>query len=294
MYILLNILILLIRLFLYIHINYYLTTSNYLEIYEIDFKSKEKFEELCNLKQPLLIKNFIFNEDELLENFKLENIVSNYGNFDIKLYNKENNSIPIFLDFLKASTVFKNDNSSNYISENNHDFLTESSLIKHLQNIDILLRPYGISKINYDIIMGSANSYTNFKYSLNPRNFLYALNGELDITLTIPNNKKYLHIEKDYINNEFYSKIDIHNVTDNFLKDYSKIKFMKIILNKGDLLYIPSYWFYSIKFSSYDSMLLSFKYDTYMSTVSVLPEIIQSYLQNNNIKNNFLKLYNIV
>ena len=165
MYILLNILILLIILFLYIHINYYLTTSNYLEIYEIDFKSKEKFEELCNLKQPLLIKNFIFNEDELLENFKLENIVSNYGNFDIKLYNKENNSIPIFLDFLKASTVFKNDNSSNYISENNNDFLIESSLIKNLQNIDILLRPYGISKINYDIIMGSANSYTNFNIS---------------------------------------------------------------------------------------------------------------------------------
>ena len=55
---------------------------------------------------------------------------------------------------------------------------------------------------------------------------------------------------------------------------YNTLKFMKIILNKGDLLYIPSYWFYSIKFSSYDSMLLSFKYDTYMSTVSVLPEII--------------------
>ena len=179
------------------------------------------------------------------------------------------------------------------MTESEHEQTCET---KHFPcfNCMKLIVSSGISKINYDIIMGSANSYTNFKYSLNPRNFLYALNGELDITLTIPNNKKYLHIEKDYINNEFYSKIDIHNVTDNFLKDYSKIKFMKIILNKGDLLYIPSYWFYSIKFSSYDSMLLSFKYDTYMSTVSVLPEIIQSYLQNNNIKNNFLKIYNIV
>ena len=294
MYIILNILILLIILFLYIHINYYLTTSNYLEVYEIEFKSKENFEELCNLKQPLLLKNYIFNDHKLLDNFILENIISNYGNFDIKLYNKENNSIPIYIELSKANEVFNKDSSTNYLSENNSEFLIESSLIKILSNIDIILRPYSVSNIDYDIIFGSLNSYTSFKYNLNPRNFLYVLNGSVDIMLTIPNNKKYLHIEKDYLNNEFYSNIDIYNVTNDFMKDYNKIKFMKIILNKGDLLYIPSYWFYSIKFTQKNSYLISFKYNTYMGLTSILPELIQSYLQNNNIKNNFLKLYNIV
>ena len=53
MYILANILILLITIFLYINIYFNLNTSDYLEIYEIDNISKEKFEELCNIKQPL-------------------------------------------------------------------------------------------------------------------------------------------------------------------------------------------------------------------------------------------------
>lgn len=293
MYILLNILIFLIVLFLYIHINFYLTTSNYLEIYEVEFQSKEKFEELCNLKQPLLIKNFIFDDDYLLNNFNLTNINSNYGNFDIKLYTKENSSIPIYLDLNKGLELFKNDNSSNYLSENNQDFLTETSLIKNLSTIDYLLRPYGISTIDYDIILGSINSYTSFKYTLKPRNFLYVIDGIADITLTIPDNKKYLHIEKDYNNNEFYSTIDIYNVTDNFIKDYNKIKFMRLVLNKGDLLYIPSYWFYSIRLTTNETNIINFKYETYTSVVSILPTIIQSYLQNKNIKNNFLKLYNI-
>ena len=258
MYIL-NILIFLIVLFLYIHVNFYLTTSNYLEIYEVEFQSKENFEELCNLKQPLLIKNFRFDDEYLFKNLNLNNINSNYGNFDIKLYTKENNNIHINIDFNKALEIFKNDISSNYISENNHDFLVESSLIKNLSTIDNLLRPYGVSSIEYDMIIGSTNSYTSFKYTLNPRNFLYVIDGTIDITLTIPDNKKYLQIEKDYNNNEFYSTIDIYNVTENFIKDYNKIKFMKIILNKGDLLYIPSYWFYSLKLMTPQSNVINFK-----------------------------------
>ena len=294
MYILLNILILVIILFLYIHINFYLTTSNYLEIYEIEFLSKENFEELCNIKQPLLIKKFVFNDDHLINSFNINNINTNYGNFDVKLYNKENNNIPIFIEFNKLNNIFNSDTSGNYFSEYNNDFLIESSLTKIFSMIDNSLRPYGLINTSYDIIFGSINSYNNFKYTLNARNYLYVLDGEIEITLTIPNNKKYLNIEKDCINNEFYSNDDIYNETGNFLKDYNKIKFMKVKLSKGDLLYIPSYWFYSIKFLLKDSIILNFKYNTYMSLLSILPETIQSYLQNNNIKNNFLKQYNSI
>ena len=115
MYILLNILIFLIILFLYIHINFHLTTSNYLEIYEIKFLSKENFEELCNLKQPLLIKDLIFDNDNTIDDFYIDNIVNNYGNFDINLYNKENNKIPIYLELNKATNIW---GAYRYNSEN--------------------------------------------------------------------------------------------------------------------------------------------------------------------------------
>ena len=38
----------------YIHIIYHLKTSNALEVYVIDDCSKEKFEEICNLRQPFV------------------------------------------------------------------------------------------------------------------------------------------------------------------------------------------------------------------------------------------------
>ena len=52
-----NLFILLTVLFLYIHINHNIKASNYLEIYEIDSPSKDYLEDICNKKQPTMIKN---------------------------------------------------------------------------------------------------------------------------------------------------------------------------------------------------------------------------------------------
>ena len=83
MEILINLLVLSITLFLYIHIYSQIKTSNYLEVYEIENISKDKFEELCDLKQPLLINNIGLME------FDIPYIQSNYGSFDLKICNKD-------------------------------------------------------------------------------------------------------------------------------------------------------------------------------------------------------------
>ena len=41
-------------LFMYLHIIYHLKTSNDLEIYTIDSPSKDKLEEICNIRQPVV------------------------------------------------------------------------------------------------------------------------------------------------------------------------------------------------------------------------------------------------
>ena len=41
-------------LFIYLHIHFHLKTSNDLEVYEIDQPSKDKLEEVCDLRQPVL------------------------------------------------------------------------------------------------------------------------------------------------------------------------------------------------------------------------------------------------
>ena len=54
MNIVLSIIIFSIVLFIYLHIYFQLKKSSDLEIYEIDKPSKEKLEEICDLRQPLM------------------------------------------------------------------------------------------------------------------------------------------------------------------------------------------------------------------------------------------------
>ena len=94
MYILLDIIIFAIVLFFYIHIFYHIKTSNYLEIYEIDYVSKEKFEELCDLKQPILLTNYDTNNQ-----INIDLLLQNYSSFDIKII-KNNYDIELPLNLL--------------------------------------------------------------------------------------------------------------------------------------------------------------------------------------------------
>ena len=51
---LLSVLIFCIVLFIYLHITFHLKISDDLEVYTIENVSKDRLEEICNLKQPVL------------------------------------------------------------------------------------------------------------------------------------------------------------------------------------------------------------------------------------------------
>ena len=63
------------------------------------------------------------------------------------------------------------------------------------------------------------------------------------------------------------------------MRSISKVS---ITLKKGQLLFIPAYWWYSIQFNN--SVVLAFKYKTYMNQLTILPEYIKSLMQRQNIK----------
>ena len=74
-------------LFLYLHIQYHLKTSSDLEIYTIEQPSKEKLEEICDLRQPVIVD---YRVDNIIESCNLSMLDDNYGAFDIKLRNVKN------------------------------------------------------------------------------------------------------------------------------------------------------------------------------------------------------------
>lgn len=291
MNIILIVLIFCLVLFFYLHIYFHLKTSNDLEVYEIDQPSKDKLEEICDLRQPVLFK--YYNEG-LLQACSRENILDVYGAFDIKIRNvktlpTDDSELYIPLPFSSALTAVKDDKESKYLIENNGDFLEETGLIKTYRYNDIFLRPYMVSNCSYDFMMGSTGLQTPFRYELNYRNYILVTQGAIRLKLASPKSAKYLYEIKDYENLEFRSLIDPWNVQKQYKADFNKIKCLEINVVKGQIVYLPAFWWYSIEFQDEATSICSFKYKTYMNNVAILPQLCMRFLQSQNVKRNTIK-----
>jgi hypothetical protein len=267
-----------------------LKTSNDLEIYEIDDVSKDKLEEICDLRQPVL---FDYNNEKIIETTNSKFILENYPAFEIKIrnINETNTNSELYVNLpLHASTkLFNEDRNANYFSENNSDFLNETGVIKNFKYNDEYLRPYMVSNLNYDILLGSNGTYTPFRYDINYRNYFLCTKGSFQIKMAPPQSMKYLYPEYDYENFEFRSPINPWKVQTKYAADFEKMKCLEVPLTKGKMIYIPAYWWYSIKFTSENSSISCFRYRTYINNLAISPYISMHMLQIQNIKRDVAK-----
>jgi hypothetical protein len=291
MKVIISIFIFCIILFLYLHIFFHIKTSDDLEVYEIDRPSKEKLEEICDLRQPVV---FDFEADQLNTKCSLQQVIKDYGAFDIKMRNvKEEQSdnelyIPILLQ--TANEAFLKDQEKKYLSERNSDFLEETGLVKYYRYNDSFLRPHMVSSCDYDFMVASKDLTTPLRYELSYRNYFLVTQGEVIIKLIPPKATKYLYPIKDYENFEFNSPINPWDVQKQYQSDYDKVKSLEVKLTKGNIIYIPAYWWYSINFLSSETSICNLKYKTYMNTIAILPQLIMKFLQQQNIKRNIVKI----
>jgi hypothetical protein len=277
-------------LFLYLHIYFHHKVSNDLEVYTIEQPSKEKLEEICDFRQPVI---FDFENAQLKENCNLATLEDVYGAFDIKIRNVEDDdddTKEMYLPFLlkEAVHLFQNDDKKVYISENNSDFLNETGTIKIFKHNDAFLRPHMVSRCIYDIWSGSVGCQTPLRHNLNYRNYIYITNGSAKLKLIPPCASRYLDIIKDYDNFEYRSPVNPWHVQEKYKASFGKIKVLDLNITPGQIIFIPAYWWYSIEYTEL-SCICSFQYRTYMNTLAILPEIILSLLQKQNIKRDVVK-----
>ena len=270
-------------LFIYLHINFHLKTSDDFELFELTDLTKDKLEEICDLKQPLKFQFNVENFNDLL----FENLSKKYNSFDINLRNKKNNDkkseIYLSIKYSDGIEVLTHDKDENYFSEKNSEFLNETSLIKTIKMNDSFFRPSMLMNYYYDLIMGSNNTTTFLKYNLDYRNFFIIIEGNVEVKLTPPKSIKYLNVENDYDNFEFSSILNPWDIQDKLKNDFNKIKFMDVNLSKGSVLFIPCYWWYTFKLNK-DAKILHLKYSTFMNNLAILPHHIKNFFQKQNIK----------
>ena len=286
-------------LFIYLHIQFHLKTSSDLEMYEIDESSKEKLEEICDIRQPVL---FDFDNEKIINTTNKTYITSNYNAFEVKIRNTNNNEsknndanteLYVPLPLHAATKLFDEDKNSIYFSENNADFLEETGVIKHLKYNDEFLRPYMVSNCNYDIILGSANMCTPFRYEINYRNYFLLTQGSAQIKMAPPYSTKYLYPNYDYENFEFRSPVNPWSPQPKYVADFDKLKCLEFTLVAGKTLFIPAYWWYSIKLNDSNTSISCFRYRTYMNNAAITPYIALYALQIQNVKRNTTKKVNI-
>ena len=264
--------------------HFHLNTSDDLEVYTIENVSKDRLEEICNLKQPVL---FDYNNGNLLNTVNIGRMEEMYGAFDVNfrnITNKDEKSeiyLPILLS--EVLKLFQNKLNNKIIIENNGDFLKETGLLKIFRYNDSFLRPPFVSLCKYDFMSGSEESYTPLRYNISHRNFYLVTSGQIKLKLIPPHNGKYLQKENDYDIFEFGSPVDPWNVQDVYKPEFDKVKVLDLELKKGQIIHIPPYWWYSIKYEKVSSICV-FKYRTYMSTISILPNLLMGLLQQQNIK----------
>lgn len=285
MRVILNLLIFCLVLFIYLHVYYHIKTSDDLEVYEIEQPSKDKLEEICDLRQPVI---FDYPNERLLQSCKRNVIQDTYGAFDIKIRNvgkdvDDEEELYIPLTYTSALSAINEDKDGKYVVENNNDFLEETGMIKTFRYNDAFIRPYMVSNCIYDLTMASSNTKTPFRYNVNYRNYFLVTEGSVKIKLAPPKSARYLYPQNDYENFEFRSPVNPWNVQQQYKPDFDKIKCLEVNLSEGQMIYIPAYWWYSIDYTP-STTVCTFKYRTYMNVVAIMPKLIMRLLQSQNVK----------
>ena len=234
---------------IYLHILSELKKSNNLEIYESDYKSYIEFQETCLLKKP-----FITNFDK----FEFNNSIAPIQEFKIKDCLDKNKAV--YLPYSNIDTLLKNDSKSHYYSENNYEFSNEN---ENFYKFNPYLKPRFNTFSTFDYLFGSKNAFTNTKYHISSFMFLYVEEGSISIKMIPPKFEKKLDFKYDSENFEYVSEYDLWNS--------KEIQTLDFDIKKQNILFIPPYWIYSIKFGE-NAIVYSFRYHSIFNNILHIPK----------------------
>ena len=266
-------------LFVYLHVFFHLKTSDDLEVYEIDRPSKEKLEEICDLRQPVL---FPLEASALHGVASLGMAEASYGAFDVHMRPCGPPAGEATAVDLKTCRRIVEAGGA-YLSESNADFLEETGLVKSMRGADGFLRPSMVANCDYDVMYGGKGACTSLRYSKEYRNYFSVLEGRVRVKLSPPRSSRYFFPMADYSEFRFESPVDAWAPQSQYVADAEKARYLEVDMRPGECLFIPARWWHSIRFEETASVAV-FRYRTYMSAISLAPELFIGALQSLNVR----------
>jgi len=266
----------------YLHWAEQYKTGDDLEIYEMDYTDNEELQTVCKSKQPITFEfSSILSKFHFLNTISLEDLADKYGKMDIYIkdtddyWTKDTPISPIPLSLETSLKLISTDTHSHYISEENHELINDTALEKYYDSLHEFIKPSFTIHKQFDLYYGSRGSATPLRYNTEYSHFIYIPKGKIRVKMTPHKSKKYLHHIKDYYSYEFYSPINIWNCQPEYTNDFERIQFLDFDVHQGHFLFIPPYWWYSIKYEDEGTFLYSLKYNTIMNVVANTHNISQ-------------------
>jgi len=276
-------------LFFYIHITAQYKKSEDLDIYEADYDSHSGLQQICDIRQPFLFEFRSVNSD-FFERMNWVSVTSVCGSYDIRIkeiadyFSKDELAVDyVLLPWTQGTTLIR-DTATQYFTENNHDFVEDAGLFRVFSQTDSFLKPEWTCITRYDVMTGAKTTGTPLRYHTETRRFLSVQSGRILVKMTPWKSTKYLYVNEDFENYEFWSPINVWNPQKKYLHEMDKLRFIEFDVAAGTVLYIPPYWFYSIQYAEDETLVCGFSYHTCMNVLANLPNWGRYYLQQSNIE----------
>jgi len=272
---LLAFLIFVIILFLYVHIQDQYKKSEDLEVYEMDYTTNEHLQSICALKQPTLFEcpNTNALRDDMKDVIKEIRVD---GSDDIRVWDtndyksRDIKSVePIYLTYKSFVNLAKSDPKGHFFTRKNQDWLEDVGVLDACRSFDALLRPKLTAHSSYEMLAGSSGAELPVQYHMADRQFFFVTEGRISVRMTPWRSRKGLLPIADYENYEFYSKGG----------DEGKLKWLEFDVPAGYILYVPPWWWYSMRFTSVDTRVIGVQYQTFANILAHLPEWGRYYFQ---------------
>ena len=270
-------------------------TTDKIQLYEMDYIDNLQLQTACNIKQPIVFEfrpifsEFFYRQSPkiYLEQMSLVDVSlkdtdeywkqdHNRGGVDSVDY--------IIISYKSLNSLIRSDARGHYISEYNIDFVEDANLGELYQRLDKYLKPTYSCHTGYDIMFGSKNTIIPMRYHTHDRIFLCVLSGKISVKMTTWKSRANFEggvgkIIRDYENYEFWVRENPWKSSPGFQTQY-----LDFVVLAGQIVYIPAYWFYSIRIEESDTIISQIKYNSPINILANIRDIGKWYLQQKNIE----------
>jgi hypothetical protein len=266
--------------FFYLHITSQWKTSEDLEIYETEYINPTHLQEVCHVRQPVLFQ--LRPEAHLLLQRMQIPIMQKYYQNTVCI--RDTSDIPssgLEMPFQTALTLTEKDPHSKYFSEQNAQFIEESSLGNLFSAMNDYIRPPLCIHQTNDIMFGSKGAATPLRYHTKSMQYLIVTCGKIHVKMAPWKSRKYLYPTKDYNWYEFRSNMDVWKSCS------PHVQCLEFDVYPGMMLFIPPYWFYSIQYTSdTTTTVASLAYTTAINAFANSYDLLVYYAQLQGFGNN--------